>query len=136
MTFKKMKIKPTIGLKISACILILFGLSGFYPVTYTPVTVKTIPKLLLLVSWCTVLVITGVGILYLKKWARISATTLIAIKTIQSFVGSATDLHKLINHSADSIVIFVGIGLIVCILTVGSLSIYFFSRPVIKRQFR
>lgn len=128
-----MKNKKPIGIIILGLILIIIGLLGIAYVLKFPGVLKTVPKLIIWVLWTASFFIAGIGILSLKKWARLLAIVLVAVKTAQVTMGSIKDTRTLINISAEPSSIYVVIGMTIFIFIIGGWTIYFLSTSRVKK---
>ncbi len=131
-----MKNKESIVLKILGIVFIITGLLSVILLIQTSSAIKTVPWQLYWLIGSALFLIAGFGILSLKQWARILALVLVCIKTIQVSVGTARDTRILIENSADSLVIYSGIGMTLLACVIGFGIIYYLTRTKVKEQFR
>ena len=133
-----MKKKSSVGLLIIGVLFILQGLFGFRAIFLYPSIAKNLLFLAYGTFYTMVVIITGVGIFLLKRWARIMALVLVAIKTIQLIAGIVNDI-PMIKKSAEFASIHPPISsliiAIIIILIVGGGFIYYLTRSKVKEQF-
>ena len=130
-----MNAKPSIGIIIAGCLFIVSGVLGFITIINTPDTFKTLQVLFLRAIWSISLIVSGIGILYLKNWARLSAIIIIGIKISLTLWNSIKDLLTLRSLSSDQIVIYFGFCLIIVYVIIGFFGIYYLSSSSVKKQF-
>lgn len=134
-----MEKKRSVSLSILGILFILNGLGGFKTIFLYPAIVKNLVFLTYGVFYTVAVIITGVGILLLRRWARIMALFFVAIKTIQLIAGIITDI-PMIKKSAEFASVHPPISSLIIatiiIFIVGCGVMYYLTRPKIKEQFK
>lgn len=132
-----MKKKRAFLLTVLGILFIVLGSFSF--ITIFPVLISTkqsIPILIIWIIYGLFMIITGVGILFLKAWARILALVYVGIKMIRLIVGSIRDINTMVQKSVEPVVIFSGIWLTIVFLIIGCGIIYYLASSKVKDQFK
>jgi len=131
-----MEKKRSKGITILASIIII---SGVISISLSLLTIyrypRFIPSFLYVISWGTLIIASGIGLLKLKKWARILTLILVAIKMPQICIGSFTDVQRMFTNPVAIGTIMAAIGITLVSLMPGIIVLYYFTRPKVKEQF-
>ena len=128
--------KKPASIKVLGNIFIITGILGFVSILWVPDVLKTTPLQILWFAWGLLFIVTGIGILNLKNWARILALVLVTIKAIQVFIGSINDTIILIKIYPESGTKYLGVSISIIVFVIGCGLIYYLLSPKLKEKFK